>query len=243
MVENRFHDVAWWSDGMLMSRSVGIAPVEGGVSRESRRDQRKTRRTHRRQAAWVVLDGGVAKIPCVLWDISEGGARIAAAHGGALPDVFGLFLNRDGKSRRFCQVVWRRGHQLGVRFVAEEAANIDLDPAPAWMRRKAQAAPVAKPSGPSNDLDTSQLLLPGYGPHMVLGGRPSSMGMSSLACGILLMLLGATVLFAVAHFLDDAEWAVAVCTNAESFCQHPEWTGAAGIAMFVIFLTLRGMED
>jgi hypothetical protein len=75
------------------------------------------------------------------------------------------------------------------------------------------------------------------------GRRSSSLRMSSLACGILLMLVGATALFAVAHFLDDAEWAVAVCSNAESFCQHPEWTGAAGVAMFVIFLTLHGMED
>jgi hypothetical protein len=216
------------------------------VSRETRREQRKARRAHRRQAAWVVLDGGVAKIPCVLWDISEGGARLAAAHGGALPEAFGLFLSKDGKSRRFCQVVWRRGSQLGVRFVADEVANIDLDPAPPWMRRrKAQAAPVAKPSAPSNDLDTSQLLLPGYGPHMALDGRSrsSSMRMSSLACGILLMLVGATALFAVAHYLDDADWAVTVCTSAESFCQHPEWTGAAGVAMFVIFLTLHGMED
>jgi hypothetical protein len=57
------------------------------------------------------------------------------------------------------------------------------------------------------------------------------------------MLVGATALFAVAHFLDDADWAVAVCSNVGSFCQHPEWTGAAGIAMFVIFLTLHGMED
>ena len=57
------------------------------------------------------------------------------------------------------------------------------------------------------------------------------------------MLMGATVLFGLAHFLDDAGWAVAVCSNAESFCQHPEWTGAAGVAMFIIFLTLNGMED
>jgi hypothetical protein len=219
--------------------------VEVGVSRDTRREQRKAKRTHRRQAAWVVLDGGVAKIPCVLWDISEGGARIAAAHGGALPAVFGLFLNKDGKSRRFCQVVWRRGTQLGVRFVEDDVANIDLDPRPAWMRRgKAQAAPVAKPSGPSNEVDTSQILLPGYGPHMAMEGRSSSsMRISSVACGILLLLFGATALFAVAHFADEAEWAVAVCTSAGSFCEHPEWTGAAGIAMFVIFLTLHGMED
>jgi PilZ domain-containing protein len=208
------------------------------------REQRKSKRTHRRQAAWVVLDGGSAKFSCVLWDISEGGARIAAAHGNALPDLFGLFLTKDGKSRRFCKVVWRRGSQLGVRFVAEEDANIDLDPAPAWMRRRhAQAMPAAKPSAPAHDAESIQLLLPGYGPQIVSEGRRNTFRLSAVACGILMMLFGATVLFAAAHFLDDAGWAVAVCSNAESFCQHPEWTGAAGIAMFVIFLTLNGMED
>jgi hypothetical protein len=219
--------------------------VEGGVSRESRREQRKQKRTHRRQAAWVVLDGGVAKIPCVLWDISEGGARIAAAHGNALPDVFGLFLNKDGKSRRFCQVVWRRGSQLGVRFVEDEVANIDLDPAPAWMRRrKSQPVPATQSAAPTQDVDSSKLFLPGYGLHAAIEGqRRSSFRLSAVACGILLMLVGATALFAVAHFLDDADWAVAVCSSAGSFCDHPEWTGAAGIAMFVIFLTLNGMED
>jgi hypothetical protein len=219
--------------------------VEGGVSRAPQREQRKQKRTHRRQAAWVVLDGGVAKTPCVLWDISEGGARLAAAHGGGLPDVFGLFLSKDGKSRRFCQVVWRRGTQLGVRFLEEDAANIDLDPAPPWMRRRnAQPVAAAKPSAPSHDVDTSQLLLPGYGPHVALDGRRrSSFRLSGVACGILLMLFGATALFAATHFVDDADWAVAVCSSAESFCQHPEWTGAAGIAMFIVFLTLNGMED
>lgn len=215
------------------------------MSGERRREQRKQRRTRRRQAAWVVLDGGVAKIPCVLWDISEGGARIAAAHGNALPDVFGLFLSKDGNSRRFCQVAWRRGSQLGVRFVADEVANIDLDPAPSWMRRrKAQPVAAANPSAPVHDIDTSQILLPGYGPHVALEGqRRSAFRLSGVACGILLMLFGATVLFAATQFADDAEWAVAVCSSAGSFCQHPEWTGAAGIAMFVIFLTLNGMED
>ncbi len=193
----------------------------------------------------MVLDGGTARIACVLWDISEGGARIAAAHGNALPDVFGLFLTKDGKSRRFCQVVWRRGAQLGVRFVSDEVANIDLDPAPAWMRRRAaQALPSANAnsSAPSN-VDTGMLLLPGFGLNVALEGRRNTFRLSAVACGILMMLVGATVLFALAHFLDDADWAVAVCSNAESFCQHPEWTGAAGIAMFIIFLTLNGMED
>jgi hypothetical protein len=103
--------------------------------------------------------------------------------------------------------------------------------------------PAAKPPAPAGDAQSIQLLLPGYGPQIALEGRRNTFRLSAVACGILFMLAGATVLFAFAHFLDDAEWAVAVCSNAESFCQHPEWTGAAGVAMFIIFLTLNGMED
>jgi hypothetical protein len=87
------------------------------------------------------------------------------------------------------------------------------------------------------------LLLPGFGLNVALERRRNTFRLSAVARGILIMLVGATALFALAHVLDDADWAVAVCSNAESFCQHPEWTGAAGIAMFVIFLTLNGMED
>ncbi len=39
------------------------------------------------------------------------------------------------------------------------------------------------------------------------------------------------------------DWAVSVCSSAESFCAHPEWTGAAAIAMFFIFLAIDGMEE
>jgi PilZ domain len=215
------------------------------VTRESRRELRKAKRIPRRQAAWVVLDGGCAHVPCVLWDISEAGARIAAAHAGALPDVFGLFLTKDGKSRRFCHVVWRRGGQLGVRFVDEDVANIDLDPLPRWMRRKPAAfAPAAKTAAQSQELDTSQILLPGYGPQVALegsSGRP--LRLSSIAGGMLVLLVAATALFVLADIQDEADWAVAVCTSAGNFCQHPEWTGAAAIVMFVVYLMLRGTED
>jgi hypothetical protein len=217
--------------------------VEGGLS--PRREQRKAKRTHRRQAAWVVLDGGTAKVACVLWDISEGGARIAAAHGNALPDVFGLFLSKDGRSRRYCQVVWRRGTQLGVRFVDESVADIDLEPTPAWMRRRraAQSAPVATAPAPAYDAQTSEVMLLGYGAQLSSDARGRSIRVSSIARGMLVLLVAATAVFAVAHFQEHAEWAASVCSSAESFCLHPEWTGAAAVAMFFIFLAINGMED
>jgi PilZ domain-containing protein len=215
------------------------------LSRESRRDLRKVKRTPRRQAAWVVLDGG-AQVACVLWDISDAGARIAAARAGALPDIFALFLSKDGKARRFCRVAWRRGGQLGVQFVEEAAANIDLAPRPAWMRRASPAPLVAaapsKDAAPAADIDTSQILLPGCGPQLALEAA-RAFRWSSLARGMLYLLIGATAVFALANLLDDAEWAQSVCSSAENFCRHPEWTGAAAVAMTAIYLAVSGMED
>src|SRR5882762_4908322 len=130
--------------------------MERRLARELRRELRKAKRTPRRQAACVALEGG-GRIPCVVWDMSDGGARIAAARANALPDVFALFLTKDGKSCRFCRVAWRRSGQLGVRFVEESAAGIDLEPPPPWMRRKAvPTTSPAKNAAQSHNVDTSQ---------------------------------------------------------------------------------------
>lgn len=216
---------------------------ETGLARDSRREQRKAKRTPRRQAAWVVLDGG-AQLPCVLWDISEAGARIAAARAGGLPDVFGLFLSKDGKARRFCRVAWRRGGQIGVQFVDEAVANIDLEPRPAWMRRQpVVAAPAAAPSAELAEIDTIALTMPGYGAQLAVDSRLRAFRWSSIARAVGFALLGATALLVIAGMLDETDWAVSVCTTAENFCRHPEWTGAAGIAMFAIYLAISGMEE
>jgi hypothetical protein len=214
------------------------------LGRERKREARKTKRTLRRQAAWVVLDGGCTQFPCVLWDLSDGGARIAAARASALPDVFGLFLTKDGTSRRFCRVAWRKGGQVGVQFIEEAIANIDLDPAPDWMRRRtAPSAPAARPAAQLTEAEASQLLLPWAVPRAAFESAEHSLRLSSIGFGMLFLSAAATALFFLAGAQDDAEWALSVCTSAQNFCQHPEWTGAATIAMTVISLTVRAMED
>lgn len=211
------------------------------MSRESRRELRKTKRVNRRQAAWVVLDGGCTQLPCVLWDVSDGGARIAAARASALPDVFGLFLSKDGKSRRFCRVAWRRGGYLGVQFVDDASANIDLDRRPAWMRRTPAALPAVATTAHPQESDARQLLLPG--PGLAVEEIPQAFRWSVLARFMLYLLVAATAVFIVAGIATEAAWSVAVCTKAENFCHHPEWTGGAAIAMLLIYLAVSGMED
>jgi hypothetical protein len=220
---------------------------------ERGRELRKTKRTRRRNAAWILLASRGVPIPCVLWDISEGGARIAAARASSLPQVFCLLLSKDGKSRRFCRAVWRKDGQLGVRFIAESAADMDFDAPMRYPRQKLAPAPHALPqvSRPP-DLIASQLVLPGcgpgivpaYGSRIVVPAEQRGFALSSVALGLTVLLAAATALFAFANMQSavDAPWALQVCDRARNFCEHPEWTVAASAVMSVVYLAVKGME-
>jgi hypothetical protein len=78
-----------------------------------KRDARKTLT----QPGWITLDGGFAARPCVVRDMSASGARISVDDPNALPAKLRLAFTRDARTGRACQVVWRRGNSMGVRFV------------------------------------------------------------------------------------------------------------------------------
>ena len=83
-----------------------------GVTKK--RDSRKS--VH--QPGWITLEGGFAARQCVVEDLSATGAKITADNASALPERLRLALSRDARSGRTCDVVWRRGKSLGVKFVS-----------------------------------------------------------------------------------------------------------------------------
>jgi c-di-GMP-binding flagellar brake protein YcgR len=68
-----------------------------------------------RYSAWLRIDQDSPLVRCVLWDISDGGARIAVADPKALPERFTLMLTQQ--MHRQCQVRWRDERFVGVKFV------------------------------------------------------------------------------------------------------------------------------
>jgi hypothetical protein len=78
--------------------------------------KRETRRSLR-QSAWITLEGGFAARPCVVQDISLAGAKITMDDQSISSDRIRLAFARDARTGRNCQVVWRRGKSLGVKFV------------------------------------------------------------------------------------------------------------------------------
>jgi hypothetical protein len=57
--------------------------------------------------------------PCEIFDVSAGGAKLAiyCPPQTPLPQRFFLQLSEMGETHRCCEVAWRQGNELGVRFV------------------------------------------------------------------------------------------------------------------------------
>lgn len=74
-------------------------------------DQRFDQR--RQHGNLTVIAGG--SISCTLVDVSRSGARLTTDR--ILPDKFYVIFPNNLK--RWCQVVWRRRAEIGVRFIAD----------------------------------------------------------------------------------------------------------------------------
>jgi hypothetical protein len=82
-----------------------------GVTKK--RDVRKSLR----QPGWITLDGGFAARRCVVHNMSSTGAKITIDDPNMLPAKLRLAFTRDARTGRPCEVVWRRGKSVGVKFV------------------------------------------------------------------------------------------------------------------------------
>ena len=68
-----------------------------------------------RRVATVSIGAGKQLVTCVIWDISEGGARLAIALQLAdLAHHFISVLRKDRSVQRHCEVVW--SEFVGVKF-------------------------------------------------------------------------------------------------------------------------------
>jgi hypothetical protein len=69
------------------------------------------------QPGWITLDGGFAARQCVVKDMSTTGAKVIIDDPNTLPAKLRLAFSRDARTGRACEVVWRRGKSVGVKFV------------------------------------------------------------------------------------------------------------------------------
>jgi hypothetical protein len=78
--------------------------------------KRETRKSMH-QPGWITLEGGFAARPCVVRDLSTSGAKLTIDDRNTLPAKLRLAFSRDARTGRNCEVVWRRGKTVGIKFV------------------------------------------------------------------------------------------------------------------------------
>jgi hypothetical protein len=107
-----FHEVATVFKACAGTDRAWILP-KANMALVKKREARKS--VH--QSGWITLEGGFAARQCVVQDMSSTGAKITVDDSSALPARLRLAFTRDARTGRNCNVVWRRGKSLGVKFV------------------------------------------------------------------------------------------------------------------------------
>ena len=80
-------------------------------------DKKRAARKSVSQPGWITLEGGFAARQCVVHDMSITGAKVTIEDSNSLPAKLRLAFSRDARTGRACEVVWRRGKSVGVKFV------------------------------------------------------------------------------------------------------------------------------
>jgi hypothetical protein len=81
------------------------------------RHKREPRRA-RQHAAWIMFDDDFVSHECQVLDVSLNGAKLVAEIGVAIGNKLRLSTVPHAIVRQHCEVVWRRGKTLGVKFVS-----------------------------------------------------------------------------------------------------------------------------
>src|SRR5829696_73323 len=90
------------------------------LGRREEENMEDERRQHAR-VEWIdsgTIDFGnsLPPRPCVVSNLSNGGAKLSGLNAETIPDEFTLCLTAARSSARKCRVIWREKHELGVEF-------------------------------------------------------------------------------------------------------------------------------
>ncbi len=84
------------------------------------KQQRVSARKLRKHDAWITCDGESRKIECHVLDVSVEGAKLVADIDVVIGGAFRLSFVPYAIVSKPCQVVWRKGRQIGVIFLSAE---------------------------------------------------------------------------------------------------------------------------
>ena len=83
--------------------------------------RRRLPRRTRYHSSWITFDRGVQSFECQVLDVSADGAKLVADIDARIGTIFRLSAVPQAIVRRSCEIVWREGRTIGVKFVPETA--------------------------------------------------------------------------------------------------------------------------
>jgi PilZ domain len=86
------------------------------------KQRRSSTRKARNHGAWITFDGDIRSYECRVVDVSAAGAKLVADIDADIGSSFRLSVAPHSIVRKPCEVVWRRGRQLGVKFTEMSGA-------------------------------------------------------------------------------------------------------------------------
>ena len=85
---------------------------------------RRSKRRSVYHTAMIYQTNGARLAPCVVRNVSVGGAQIELQREVKLPLTFLLSLSENGQVRRRCKVVWQFSTAVGVSFAVASAGQV-----------------------------------------------------------------------------------------------------------------------
>ena len=107
-------------------------PINSGTSSPAERRPKPRKRVL--LTGIVTYGGGAYSFGCTIRDLSETGARIAAAENSLFPPHFFLINIRDRVVYE-TRLVWKKGDEVGIAFKAAIPLLAITDPALAYLKR------------------------------------------------------------------------------------------------------------
>jgi hypothetical protein len=102
------HCVVMWRNGL----EIGVR-YEAQIATPN--EQRNHSRRRVLQNGFMVFNGGRSSIACQILDLSDTGAKLRSTNISLCPREFLLKPQHGGP--RLCAVIWRKGAQIGVRYL------------------------------------------------------------------------------------------------------------------------------
>jgi len=88
-----------------------------------KQQRRRSARRIRQHRSWITIENDIRSHECQVLDVSADGAKLLADIDAPIGSTFRLSAVPEALVRRKCEVLWRKGRMIGVKFSIEASTS------------------------------------------------------------------------------------------------------------------------